>query len=191
MSDTQRGIIKSRVLYYPESYSYSHSLEVLLLYFAGETRHISITTTMKVVEAQAAVLSNYEVLQHLTQQKDRYKQRKRRGPPNLETVVRELIQYLQSYPNPLSQKPSTYTPGCISQLLERLSPYELSKGEVVMILNLRPASVAALNTVIEEMSERFSDEQQEEMVNIILEVLGQFEAAQPDANGNADEAAES
>lgn len=60
-----------------------------------------------------------------------------------------------------------------------------------MILNLRPASVAALNTVIEEMSERFSDEQQEEMVNIILEVLGQFEAAQPDANGNADEAAES
>lgn len=60
-----------------------------------------------------------------------------------------------------------------------------------MILNLRPASVAALNTVIEEMSERFSDEQQEEMVAIILEVLGQFEAAQPDANGNADEATES
>ncbi|KAL6700351.1 RNA polymerase Rpb4 domain-containing protein [Trichoderma pleuroticola] len=146
---------------------------------------------MKVVEAQAAVLSNYEVLQHLTQQKSQYKQKKRRGPPNLETVVRELIQYLQSYPNPLSQKPSPYTPGCISQLLERLSPYELSKGEVVMILNLRPASVAALNTVIEEMSERFSDEQQEEMVTIILEVLGQFEAADPNANGNADEAAES
>jgi hypothetical protein len=90
----------------------------------------------------------------------------------------------------LSQKPSTYTPNSISQLLERLSPYELSKGEVVMILNLRPASVAALNTVIEEMGERFSDEQQEEMVTIILEVLGQFEAAGPDANGNADDAAE-
>lgn len=56
-----------------------------------------------------------------------------------------------------------------------------------MILNLRPASVAALNTVIEEMAERFSDEQQEEMVNIILEVLGQFEASDPNANGNADD----
>ncbi|KAL6854131.1 RNA polymerase Rpb4 domain-containing protein [Trichoderma novae-zelandiae] len=131
---------------------------------------------MKVIEAQAAVLTNYEVLQHLTQQKERYKQRKRRGPPNLETVVRELIQYLQSHPNPLSQKPSPYTPDCISRLLERLSPYELSKGEVVMILNLRPATVAALNTVIEEMGERFSDEQQEEMVAIISEVLGQFDA---------------
>ncbi|KAK1247058.1 hypothetical protein MKX08_000860 [Trichoderma sp. CBMAI-0020] len=144
---------------------------------------------MKVIEAQNAVLSNYEVLQHLSQQKNLYKLRKRRGPPNLETVVRELIQYLQSYPNPLSQKPSAYTPNCISQLLERLSPYELSKGEVVMILNLRPASVAALNTVIEEMAERFSDEQQEEIVNIILEVLGQFEAS-ANANGNADGAAE-
>ncbi|KAM0457662.1 hypothetical protein ACHAPV_006556 [Trichoderma viride] len=144
---------------------------------------------MKVIEAQNAVLSNYEVLQHLSQQKNLYKLRKRRGPPNLETVVRELIQYLQSYPNPLSQKPSAYTPNCISKLLERLSPYELSKGEVVMILNLRPASVAALNTVIEEMAERFNDEQQEEMVNIILEVLGQFEAS-ANANGNADDAAE-
>lgn len=45
---------------------------------------------MKVIDAQAAVLTNYEVLEHLTQQKDRYKQRKRRGPPNLETVVREV-----------------------------------------------------------------------------------------------------
>lgn len=59
-----------------------------------------------------------------------------------------------------------------------------------MILNLRPASVAALNTVIEEMSERFNDEQQEEIVNIILEVLGQFEASDPNANGNADDAAD-
>lgn len=90
----------------------------------------------------------------------------------------------------MSQKPSTYNSGCISQLLERLSPYELSKGEVVMILNLRPASVAALNTVIEEMGERFTEEQQEEMVTSVLEVLGQFEAAEPNANGDADDAAE-
>lgn len=58
-----------------------------------------------------------------------------------------------------------------------------------MILNLRPASVAALNTVIEEMAERFNDEQQEEMVNIILEILGQFEAS-ANANGNEDDAGE-
>ncbi|KAK5997281.1 DNA-directed RNA polymerase III subunit rpc9-like protein [Cladobotryum mycophilum] len=145
---------------------------------------------MKVIEAQSAVLTNYEVLQHLSQQKDRYKQKKRRGPPNMETVVRELLQYLRTHPSPLSQKPAAYTPECISQLLEKLSPYDLSKGEVIMILNLRPASVAALNTVIEEMGERFGDEQQEEMVTVIAEVLGQFPVAEPHANGEgeADEA---
>lgn len=46
-----------------------------------------------------------------------------------------------------------------------------------MLLNLRPGTVAALNTVIEDMSERFDEEQQEQIVTIIAEVLGQFEPA--------------
>ncbi|KAG5914042.1 hypothetical protein E4U42_000719 [Claviceps africana] len=146
---------------------------------------------MKILEAQSAVLSNYEVYQHLTDQRDRYKQTKRRGPPNFETVVRELLQYLRTEPSPLSQQPLTYTPDCIAQLLEQLRPYELSKGEVVMILNLRPASVAALNTIIEDMPERFSDEQQEDMVNSVAQILGQFEVAEEaeengEQNGDVD-----
>lgn len=45
---------------------------------------------MKILEAQNAVLTNYEVYKHLTEQRERYAQDKRRGPPNLETVVREV-----------------------------------------------------------------------------------------------------
>lgn len=45
---------------------------------------------MKIIESQSAVLSNFEVYQHLTEQRNRYKKAKRRGPPNLETVVREV-----------------------------------------------------------------------------------------------------
>ncbi|KAF4453220.1 DNA-directed RNA polymerase III subunit rpc9 [Fusarium austroafricanum] len=141
---------------------------------------------MKILESQSAVLTNYEVYQHVSEQRERYKNAKRRGPPNLETVVRELIQYLRTNPGPLSQEPLPYTEGCISTLLERLRPYNLAKGEVVMIINLRPASVAALNTVVEEMSERFNEEQQEAMVNIIAEVLGQFPAAEEGAEEGAD-----
>ncbi|KAF4967775.1 hypothetical protein FZEAL_10491 [Fusarium zealandicum] len=143
---------------------------------------------MKVIESQAAVLSNYEVYEHLVQQRDRYKKAKRRGPPNLETVVRELLQHLRTNPSPLCQDPLPYNQSCIAQLLERLRPYNLAKGEVVMILNLRPASVAALNTIVEEMSERFDEEQQEAIVNIIAEVLGQFpvEAQDDEAEAGAD-----
>ncbi|KAG6062014.1 hypothetical protein E4U17_005376 [Claviceps sp. LM77 group G4] len=140
---------------------------------------------MKIIEAQSAVLSDYEVYQHLSDQRNSYKQNKRRGPPNMETVVRELLQYLRTEPNPLSQQPLTYTLDCIAQLLEKLRPYELSKGEVVMVLNLRPASVAGLNTIIEDMSERFSEEQQEDMVNIVAQVLGRFDVPEEE-NGDVE-----
>ncbi|KAK7418086.1 hypothetical protein QQZ08_011373 [Neonectria magnoliae] len=143
---------------------------------------------MKVVEAQSAVLSNYEVYKHLSEQRDSYKKTKRRGPPNLETVVRELLQYMTTNPSPLSQTPLTYSPSCISELLERLRPYNLAKGEVIMLLNLRPASVAALNTIVEDMSERFDEEQQEAIVTAVAEVLGQFPAS-AEAQGEDSEAA--
>lgn len=90
----------------------------------------------------------------------------------------------------MSQKPIPYTDESIPSLLERLRPYDLSKGEVVMILNLRPASVAALNTIVEDMPERLTDDQQEELVGIIAEVLGQFDpppdAAEEGGQGGAD-----
>jgi hypothetical protein len=50
---------------------------------------------MKILESQAAVLTNYEVFQHVTEQRERYKNAKRRGPPNLETVVREVRLFLK------------------------------------------------------------------------------------------------
>lgn len=45
---------------------------------------------MKILEAQSAVLSNFEVFQHAVDQRKRYKKSKRRGPPNLENVMREV-----------------------------------------------------------------------------------------------------
>lgn len=45
---------------------------------------------MKVVESQSAVLTNYEVYRHLVDMRQRYELRKRRGPPNLDLVVKEV-----------------------------------------------------------------------------------------------------
>jgi hypothetical protein len=41
-----------------------------------------------------------------------------------------------------------------------------------MILNLRPTKPESLNTIVEEMEDRFPDEQQNEIVAVIAEVLG-------------------
>jgi hypothetical protein len=47
---------------------------------------------MKILEAQSATLTNYEVYTHLTEQRARYakKSMKGRRPGNLETVVKEV-----------------------------------------------------------------------------------------------------
>lgn len=61
-----------------------------------------------------------------------------------------------------------------------------------MIINLRPANAGNLNTVVEEMEDRFTDEQQEEIVAIIAEVLGRpdGEAERQAMTDNAKEARE-
>lgn len=58
--------------------------------------------------------------------------------------------------------------------MQRLRPYDLAKGELIMIFNLRPASVVVLNTILEDMIDRFNEDQQNEMINIISDVLGRF-----------------
>lgn len=47
---------------------------------------------------------------------------------------------------------------------------------MIMIFNLRPNSIPGLNTIIEDMEDRFDEQRQGEIVAIIGEVLGQFPA---------------
>lgn len=42
-----------------------------------------------------------------------------------------------------------------------------------MLFNHRPETVATLNTVVEDLEERFSTEDQEALINIVVDVLGQ------------------
>ncbi|KAI0137203.1 RNA polymerase III, subunit C17 [Xylariales sp. AK1849] len=134
---------------------------------------------MKILEAQSARMTNFEVYQFLNKQAKEYQQQKRRGPGNLETLRRELLQYFETPPGPLSQKPSTYDDDSILRLLQRLRQYEITKGEMIMIFNLRPTTGVVLNTIIEDMEDRFTTEQQNDIVAGIVEVLGDFPKEAP------------
>ncbi|KAH0536284.1 hypothetical protein FGG08_006822 [Glutinoglossum americanum] len=129
---------------------------------------------MKILEMQTAMLSNYEVLTHLEDMRERYdKLAKDRGAAasmksgNLET----LVDYLHTPPSPL-QINHAYAKTTISDLISALRPYALEKPEYLMILNLRPATTAELDVVVEEMDQRFKEEEVEAMLRIIGEVLG-------------------
>ncbi|KAH6695836.1 HRDC-like protein [Plectosphaerella plurivora] len=129
---------------------------------------------MKIIEAQSAVLTNFEVYHHLTTRPLGSRKANKKGPKDFETLKTEVLQYLTTTPSPLAQKPISYTTSSIKDLIEKLHPYDLSKGEMIMVFNLRPGSIAALNTIIEDMEERFDEQQQGDIVAIIAEVLGQF-----------------
>ncbi|EPE06274.1 rna polymerase iii subunit c17 [Ophiostoma piceae UAMH 11346] len=128
---------------------------------------------MKILEAQNALLSNYEVYEFLAERQDRLakqqKQNRRRGPGNLETLIRE---YFRSPPGPLSEQPVKYSADAVTSLVERLSSYDLAKGELIMILNMRPATPAQLHACIEEVESRLSEEQHSEILDIVADVLG-------------------
>ncbi|KAI0885366.1 HRDC-like protein [Annulohypoxylon maeteangense] len=129
---------------------------------------------MKILNTQEAVLTNVEVYTFLTNQAKQYNDQKRKGPANLETIRKEVLQYFESSPAPLSQKPLPYGTKAIPEVIKRLSPYEISKGECIMILNIRPTNVAVLNVIIENMEDRFNADQQQEILDIVIEILGQF-----------------
>lgn len=105
---------------------------------------------------------------------------------------RQLLQYFEAFPSPLSQanpatgqRPPFDAADAIPRLVRRLRPYHLAKGELVMILNLRPTNVPTLNAVLEDMEDRFTPEQQEDIVAGVAEVLGGFEAQDGEGDGDA------
>ncbi len=85
----------------------------------------------------------------------------------------QLLLYFKEAPSPLGQKPFPYNEKTIRTLLERLRKYDFTKSEILMIMNLRPTKPENLNTIVEQMEDRFpGDELQTEIVEIITEVLG-------------------
>jgi hypothetical protein len=163
----------------------------------------SYRAIMKILEAQSAMLTNYDVYKHLAEQKARHAKipiRIGARPGNLQTVTKEVLQplpllsirilltcsqlldYFEEAPSPLNTakhtKPIPYNDETVKVLLEKLRKFDLTKAEILMIMNLRPTKPESLNTIVEEFETRFeSEEQQQEMVDLIAEALGRPDGA--------------
>ncbi|KAK4154279.1 RNA polymerase Rpb4-domain-containing protein [Chaetomidium leptoderma] len=148
---------------------------------------------MKILESQNALLSNYEVYQHIIDQRKRHKTQNRRVPSNAHLVMTEVVTYLSEKPSPLEkqEESQSYSPTAIPRLLEKLREAnlsgELTKGELLSILNLRPSSSALLSTAIEDMEDRFSEEEQNKMVDMVAEVLGRADTDEGAEGAEGDE----
>ncbi|KAK3397293.1 RNA polymerase Rpb4-domain-containing protein [Sordaria brevicollis] len=136
---------------------------------------------MKILEGQSNLVSNYEVYEHILEQQKKNRSKNRRVPPNQFTLTKDLLTYLRTKPGPLATQDKTqqYSAETLHELFRKLREAnlqsDLSKGEMLMIINLRPTNVAVLSTVVEDMLERFTEDEQQKIIDIIVETLGSDE----------------
>ncbi|KAJ1741695.1 hypothetical protein LPJ78_000554 [Coemansia sp. RSA 989] len=124
---------------------------------------------MEVIDRQQALLTNYEALVVLTeddeQQQQQQKQHHEKVPENVTTLKFEAITYLKEMPC------ASQTPEQIAKLKTELAAYELTTAEILQIIDLRPKSLVELFVIVEEIGERYTEEEMEQMVAIIREIL--------------------
>jgi hypothetical protein len=133
---------------------------------------------MKIEEERAKLLSNFEILEHLKeiQQQNNWratdKKFKRSFNPDLEVITKDLSSYLSKTPA------QTQTADKITQCMKDLSKYQLEKIEKLQIINSTPYSLVNLYAVIEECDQRFSEDEINDLLEIIHCHFPQQEAEQ-------------
>ncbi|PFH54023.1 hypothetical protein AMATHDRAFT_45046 [Amanita thiersii Skay4041] len=139
---------------------------------------------MEVLNKRAALLSNYEVLtllreldsEHVAKSKTAHRIKKEEADvttssgvnqaptnihgtlldttENLRTIEVEAIQYLSSDYLPTNQQ----TPEGITQLVDKLAPYGLTKAEKLQVVNLAPTLPVEIYVIVEELEDRIGDQ---------------------------------
>ncbi|EON63271.1 hypothetical protein W97_02498 [Coniosporium apollinis CBS 100218] len=138
---------------------------------------------MKILETQSEVLSNYDVLKHITAVQASYAARDPIGnarasmPSNLAAILKDTQTYLTSPTQPFAPaNGAAYTDAAFRAVFEQMPPFakkNLTMPEMLHIVNHRPTDVQALECLIEEAENRFQVEQLEEIVAVVVGCLGE------------------
>ncbi|PNF24917.1 DNA-directed RNA polymerase III subunit RPC9 [Cryptotermes secundus] len=116
---------------------------------------------METINANAAILSNFEVLTLL--QELRSQQKRSNTGSQLATITYETIRYLQD------TQCSQLSAEIIHNFLKAVEPFKLMKAEKVMLLNNPPTTQLEIQLMVEESEERLTDEQVEQLLQIVVD----------------------
>ncbi|KAL5849849.1 hypothetical protein ACOSQ3_007906 [Xanthoceras sorbifolium] len=118
---------------------------------------------MKILEANAGVLTNFEVLNFLQS----------RGASKDPTRVFSKIapSEFKVYDYLVENISHNQTREMVNECVEKLKKFKLAKAEVLNIINVIPSSLVGMDSIVEDSESRFGDEQLEELVNLVTEVL--------------------
>ncbi|XP_052729612.1 uncharacterized protein LOC108326771 isoform X1 [Vigna angularis] len=119
---------------------------------------------MKILEANAGALTNFEVLDFL---------RTKGASKDPTRVIAKVAQseYKQVYDYLVDTAASDQTRESINEFLTSIKQHDLAKAEVLNILNTRPASEVELFPIIESCEGRLPDEEVTEIVELVTRTL--------------------
>eukprot|EP00158_Paraphelidium_tribonemae_P000675 Partr_v1_DN23140_c0_g1_i2_m43999 putative CGRP receptor component len=122
---------------------------------------------MEVVEAQEALLSNYEVYALLkeTSTLDTKSSSRKKTLNNVELIQRDTLKYLAETPC------VDYTDEMVADFLREMQALPLTKAERLQILNLKPLAPVDLYPIVEELETRLTDEEADRIFEIVFKTL--------------------
>eukprot|EP00037_Helgoeca_nana_P029970 m.365567 g.365567 ORF g.365567 m.365567 type:complete len:190 (-) comp28087_c0_seq6:3977-4546(-) len=125
---------------------------------------------MDIIDPASALLSNFEVLQLVTESFDQLKNGATKADTepsveNLNTITYELKKYLNQTPAAVQSEP------VVIEFLKSLQKYPLTRFERLQLLNFRPGSEVLFLRLVEEGEERFSTEVIAEILELIERIL--------------------
>ncbi|XP_057666684.1 DNA-directed RNA polymerase III subunit RPC9 [Diorhabda carinulata] len=112
---------------------------------------------MEIVNSNCASLSNYEVFKHLQKIKDGKKKHK----GQLATITYETLRYLET------THINDQSADSIKNCMKDLSAFNLSKTELLMIINSPPSTAIDIQLMVEESEERLTEEQVQDILEIV------------------------
>ena len=118
---------------------------------------------MEVINENASMLSNYEVLSLLTDiSKGKNGQKKpNNSQQNLATITYSALKYLEG------TTCAKQSPTVLQTFMRAVQKFNLTKAERLQILNTRPVTAVEIQLIVEESEERLTEEQIEELIEII------------------------
>jgi len=161
---------------------------------------------MEIINARAVTLSNFEVMRFLREQKDSIKPpkgKKEKGSKHqkvnksLLTVTLETLAFLENSPagvqeeHHLKEFAAQLSELCRQSKNDNGQNLQLSKDEVIQLINNRPTSAVEIQLLLENSEERFSEEQVEKLIQIVEECLPAPLEEVDEAESNNDDADES